>query len=168
VCRYFTDLTREFSFFSSSTRTFSDEFLIYKMSARDEINVRIKDVDTIFTGQDFQINRWQSLCTTWEAASGVVQLWIDGKPSTIKSASKANIMESMIIVIGQDQDTNGSGFDQAQSFVGMVSDVNMWNYVLSPHQIDCYSRKCNFTVGNLLNWKSMDFQIVERVLIQKE
>ncbi|XP_055019817.1 serum amyloid P-component-like [Boleophthalmus pectinirostris] len=169
VCmRYFTDLTRAFSFFSLSIPSQSNALLIYKQPVRDEISVTVKNIDTILKGQDFQINRWQSLCATWEAASGVVQLWIDGKPSTIKFASNANIGGPIIIVLGQDQDNYGGGFDKAQSFVGMMTDVHMWDYVLSPQHIDNYSQKLNFPAGNVLNWKSMEFQITGRVLIQKE
>lgn len=35
----------------------------------------------------------------------------------------------------QEQDSHGGGFHINQCFVGMMSDVRMWNYVLSPCEI---------------------------------
>uniref|UniRef100_A0A8C6WJB7 Pentraxin family member n=1 Tax=Neogobius melanostomus TaxID=47308 RepID=A0A8C6WJB7_9GOBI len=138
------------------------------MSARDEINVDIRNIVLNFKGQEFKINTWQSVCATWEAASGLVQLWLNGKPSSMKFASNSNISGPMIIVVGQDQDSYGGGFDKDRSFVGMISDVHMWDYVLSPHHLDNYSQKFNFPEGNILNWRSIEFLITGRVLVQNE
>ena len=66
----------------------------------------------------------------------------------------------------QDQDSHGGAFDIKQSFVGMMSDVHMWNYTLNRCEIDAYMQNYNFPPGNVLNWKSLRFQAVGRVLIE--
>ncbi|XP_033837647.1 C-reactive protein-like [Periophthalmus magnuspinnatus] len=169
VCmRYFSDLTRPFTFFGLVTPSYNNDFHIFKMPARDEINVDVRNIVLNFKGQDYQLNRWQSVCGTWDAASGLVQLWVDGKPSSMKFATESNISGPMIIVLGQDQDSYGGSFDSGRSFVGMISDVHMWDYVLPPHHINNYRRKFTFPPGNVLNWNLIEFQIVGKVLIQEE
>ncbi|KAK7886377.1 hypothetical protein WMY93_025998 [Mugilogobius chulae] len=169
VCmRYLTDLTRAFSFFSLATPSYQNDFLLFKNPARDEISLSVRNADIIFKGQDFQSNRWQSICGTRDAASGLVQLWVDGKPSAMKLGTYSNITGPMIIVLGQEQDSHGGAFDINQSFVGMITDVHMWDYILCPHHIDNYNQKFNFPTGNVLNWNSVEFQITGRVLIQKD
>ena len=66
----------------------------------------------------------------------------------------------------QEQDSHGGGFDLKQSFVGMMSDVHMWDYILSPCEIQKYVDELNFTPGNVLNWSAMELQITDRVLIE--
>lgn len=66
----------------------------------------------------------------------------------------------------QEQDSHGGGFDIKQSFVGMMSDVHMWDYILSPCEIHSYMDDLNFTPGNVLNWRALEFQISDRVLIE--
>ena len=40
------------------------------------------------------------------------------------------------MVIGQEQDKKGEGFNPAESFVGSISQLNLWDYVLSPQQVN--------------------------------
>ena len=61
----------------------------------------------------------------------------------------------------------GGGFVASESFVGMMSDVHMWNYVLSPCEIKRYVDDLNFTPGNVLNWRAMMFEIVGRVELEE-
>lgn len=169
VClRAFTDLSRTYGTFSLSTPTFDNDFLIFKEPQSGEFSVSVRNAGHIFSNQDDKRNEWQSFCATWAAASGLMQLWVNGKPSSIKSTSTLNISGPMIIVLGQDQDSHGGGFNIAQSFVGMMTDVHMWDYVLTPCHIQNYNHKFTYPAGNILNWKSLEFQIIGSVHIQKE
>lgn len=40
------------------------------------------------------------------------------------------------LVLGQEQDKKGEGFNPAESFVGSISQLNFWDYVLSPQQVN--------------------------------
>ena len=48
----------------------------------------------------------------------------------------------------------------------MMSDVHMWDHTLSPCEIQEFMEHLNFTPGNVLNWSSLDFKIVGRVLLK--
>ncbi|KAM6936720.1 C-reactive protein-like [Lycodopsis pacificus] len=67
-----------------------------------------------------------------------------------------------------DQDNHGGGFDSKQSFVGMMSEVHMWNYVLSPCEIMRYVDDLNFTPGNSINWRALEYNSIGRVLIENK
>ncbi|KAI3360998.1 hypothetical protein L3Q82_013201, partial [Scortum barcoo] len=178
----FTDLRRAHSLFSLATPSAFNDLLIYKEQTGSEISLNIRNQAVIFAGQDYKLNTWHSVCSTWDSASGLVQLWLDGKPSSRRFSSESNINGPIIIVLGQvqfsstikrikefnvmDQDSHGGAFDINQSFVGMMSDVHMWDYTLSPCEIQNYTDDLNFTPGNVLNWRALLFQIVGRVLIE--
>ncbi|XP_071374461.1 C-reactive protein-like [Centroberyx affinis] len=67
-----------------------------------------------------------------------------------------------------EQDSHGGRFDIKQCFIGMISDVHMWDYVLSPCEIQRYVDDLNFTPGNVLNWRALQFQITGRVLLENK
>uniref|UniRef100_A0A3Q4HA97 Pentraxin family member n=1 Tax=Neolamprologus brichardi TaxID=32507 RepID=A0A3Q4HA97_NEOBR len=109
-----------------------------------------------------QAELWQSICTTWDSESELVQLWLNGKPSIKK------FIGGLVITDPSEQDSHGRGFDINQSFVGMMSDVRMWNYVLSPCEIQRFVEDLNFTPGNVINWRALEFEATGRVLVENK
>ncbi|KAJ4930734.1 hypothetical protein JOQ06_025042 [Pogonophryne albipinna] len=168
VCfRSFSDLRRAITLFSLSTPSAANDFTMFKLAATDVFDMWIRNTHMNFIGQDYKLNTWHSLCSTWDSGSGLFQMWLDGQPSSRRFMSAgSNISGPIIIVLGQDQDSHGGGFDIAQSFVGMMSDVHMWDHVLSPCEIQNYAHHLNLPPGNVLNWNELEFQIIGRVLIE--
>ncbi|XP_078103706.1 C-reactive protein-like [Sander vitreus] len=168
VCfRSFTDLRRDHSLFSLATPAFNNEMLIFNGPSNNKYAFWINNKNVDFIGHDYKVNTWQSICSTWDSVSGLGQLWLDGKPSSRKFISSgSNISGPIIIVLGQEQDTHGGGFDIKQSFVGMLSDVHLWDHILSPCEIQNYMHRLNFAPGNVLNWRALEFQTTGRVLIE--
>ncbi|KAM9352902.1 uncharacterized protein ABDE67_005291 [Symphorus nematophorus] len=164
-----TDLSRDYTLFSLATQSIDNAFLIFihKVAARNVIQLYVRNKNADFGGQDYKLNMWHSICATWDSVSGLVQLWIDAKPSIRKFTGGSNITRP-IVILGQEQDSYGGGFDIKQSFVGMMSDVHMWDYVLSPCEIQHYVNDLNFTPGNVLNWRALQFQTTGRVLIERK
>ncbi|XP_060906511.1 C-reactive protein-like [Labrus mixtus] len=170
VChRSFTDLKRDHSLFSMSTRTASNAFLTFWDSTNKEMEVHLRERASEYPGLDYKLNMWHSICTTWDSTSGLVQLWFNGQPLTRKfGISGSSTQGPFIIILGQEQDSHGGGFDLKQSFVGMMSDVHMWDYTLSACEIRNYMDDLNYTPGNVLNWRALEYQIFDRVLVDKE
>ncbi|KAM9783208.1 C-reactive protein-like [Neosynchiropus ocellatus] len=166
--RFLTDLRRDYVYFSLATTKFSNGFMLLWDAKSKEIEVCTKDVTSIFNVPHMERNMWHSLCTTWESGSGLVLVWLDGQQSARKLGfSRAGYNDNaMITVLGQEQDSHGGSFDFNQSFTGMMSDVHMWNYVLSPGQIRAYTDARQFTPGNVINWKALEYQVFDRVLIE--
>lgn len=100
--RSFTDLSRGHSLFSLATSSADNDFLIFKKEADDEFEIWAKSNMTDFRGLSYKLNTWLSICSTWDAASGLTRLWIDGNPSSRKyTNSGSNITGTMTIVLGQ-------------------------------------------------------------------
>ena len=59
------------------------------------------------------------------------------------------------LVLGQDQDSVGGGFEASESFQGMLSYVNVWDRVLCTSQIKEMSQSClpdERNEGNVYKW----------------
>ncbi|XP_073342294.1 C-reactive protein-like [Pagrus major] len=171
IClRSFTDLRRGHVLFSLATPSAVNGFMIFKDSdAPDQITVHIRNHYGSFAGQNYKLNTWHSLCATWDSASGLAQLWLDGKLSNRKLVSRgSSISGPIIIILGQEQDAHGGGFAENESFSGMLSDVHMWDYAISPCDIQNYMEDLSFgfTQGNVVNWRALDFEIMGTVLIE--
>uniref|UniRef100_A0A8C6SDE2 Pentraxin family member n=2 Tax=Neogobius melanostomus TaxID=47308 RepID=A0A8C6SDE2_9GOBI len=170
VChRSFTDLKRDHSLFSLASPTNNNEFLVFMNWAKQEIQPYVHNLLIGYGGLDYAQNKWHSICTTWDSSSGLVQLWFNGQPLMKRYiANTSPLTNKPSIILGQEQDTHGGAFAADQSFVGMMADVHMWNYVLSACEIQKYMKEQNFTPGNVLNWAALEFQSTGRVLIENK
>ncbi|XP_037310769.2 serum amyloid P-component-like [Pungitius pungitius] len=168
VChRSFTDLKRTHGLFSLATRSIANDFMIAWDNVNKELQPHIRNARVEYGGWDYKPNMWHSICTTWDSESGLVQMWFDGQPSIRKFIiSGSAITGSKMIVLGQEQDTYGGGYDVKQSFVGMMTDVHMWDHTLSACEIHKYVDELNFTPGNVLNWGALEFAISGKVVVE--
>ncbi|XP_036003615.1 pentraxin fusion protein [Fundulus heteroclitus] len=96
------------------------------------------------------------LCVTWDSSSGAAALFIDGRKSLTKIYRKGHtIRAGGRVILGQDPDNYLGGFDINQSFVGEISDVNLWDYVLSDTAVqDMMTAKR----GNVLDWETVELR----------
>uniref|UniRef100_A0A672J4U4 Pentraxin family member n=1 Tax=Salarias fasciatus TaxID=181472 RepID=A0A672J4U4_SALFA len=166
ICRSFTDIGRVHSLFSMSTSGSFNTFLILWDESDEEMEVHVMNQKSEFRGLDYKPNMWHSICTTWDSATGLVQLWFNGRPTVLNSQPRGNTAGTLMIILGQEQDAHSGGLDINQAFVGMMSDVHMWDYVLSSCEIQSYVDELNFTPGNVLNWKALEFEITDKVLVE--
>ena len=58
------------------------------------------------------------------------------------------IRQGGTLVLGQEQDSVGGGFDESQSFQGMFSNVNVWDNVLTPALIEDMATSCPWKEGD--------------------
>ncbi|XP_023117615.2 C-reactive protein-like [Amphiprion ocellaris] len=167
VClKFLTDLKRDIGLFSLATDDYSNDFLLFRRD--DMIEVHVRDVSTEFLSLPLTPNTWHSLCSTWHSDNGLAQLWLDGKPSIKRFVSGRTITGKPITILGQEQDSYGGGFDAGQLFVGMISQVHMWDYTLSPVEIKRYVNDGNFTSGNVFNWGALEYEILGKVIVDEE
>uniref|UniRef100_A0A8C6V149 Pentraxin family member n=1 Tax=Neogobius melanostomus TaxID=47308 RepID=A0A8C6V149_9GOBI len=165
VChRTFTDLKRDHVLFSLATPDNPNGFLTWGFYNDLSLSTYVHNNQVNFPGVDYSPNKWHSICTTWDSATGLTQMWLDGQPLTIKYTTEKPLTGKSIVTLGQDQDSQGGGFDVKQSFVGMMTDVHMWDYVLLPHEIHKFMKGQSFTPGNVLNWAALDCEINGRVV----
>ncbi|XP_077327910.1 C-reactive protein-like [Lithobates pipiens] len=164
VClQSYTDLSRPYTPFSLATPGKDNAFLIY-LQPPNTCSVYINQEVTSFKTDSESLD-WRHICVTWDSDTGVVQLWVNGKlyPGRV-SMKGSSIAAETSIVLGQEQDSFGGGFDASQSLVGEISDVHMWDYVLT--QADIQKVLSGDLHGNVINWNSLRCEIKGEVLVK--
>uniref|UniRef100_A0A8C7PS29 Sushi, von Willebrand factor type A, EGF and pentraxin domain-containing protein 1 n=1 Tax=Oncorhynchus mykiss TaxID=8022 RepID=A0A8C7PS29_ONCMY len=122
---------------------------------------RITDCPAVNTGQ------WHHIGVSWRSWDGDWRVYINGNPS---DGGKGLSVGSTIpgggaLVLGQDQDQRGEGFNPVESFVGSLSQLHIWDRVLDPQQIKILASTCpgKNIRGNVLAWPDFLNGVVGRV-----
>ncbi|KAJ6657050.1 hypothetical protein lerEdw1_003051 [Lerista edwardsae] len=165
--RYYTDLTRPITLFSYATKKDDNELLLYKPSPTQY---------TFYLGSDsvsFQVPETKALkpggehvCVSWESATGIVEFWVDGVLWPRKGLKKGYAVPfEASIILGQEQDSFGGGFDANQGLVGEISDVNMWDRVLSAEEMHLVTGY-RVVPNNVIDWSSLDYDAKGYVVVK--
>lgn len=106
------------------------------------------------------------LCVTWDLSTGATAFWVNGRRSMLKIYRRGHhVRPDGAVLIGQDPDTYLGSFDINQSFVGEMTDIHMWNNVLSAGQIkQLYENDHLAPQGNVLDWNDLDYKISGNVV----
>ncbi|XP_059203825.1 pentraxin-4 isoform X1 [Centropristis striata] len=82
--------------------------------------------------------RWHHLCVLWSSIQG--RFWHYSNRRLTSSGSNFRkgweIPGGGSVVLGQEQDTVGGGFDPAEGFAGQVAGFRVWSRVLSPTEVE--------------------------------
>lgn len=149
-----------------ATQSESNAFLLFKPSL-GVYRLHVKGTALDINRLPDHTDKWNSVCWTWDSTSGLTTMWANGKRSARKIlAHKAILNGPFNIILGQDQDSYGGGFDPNQSFSGDITDVHLWDSVQSPCQIRLYMEGNAFSPGNLLNWKSLQYYASDSVYVE--
>ncbi|XP_073480050.1 C-reactive protein-like [Aquarana catesbeiana] len=161
--RSYTDLSRPYTPFSLATPGKDNAFVIY-FQPPNTCSVYTNQQVTHFKTDSESLD-WRHICVTWDSDTGVVQLCVNGKLYPKRGSMKgSSIAAETSIVLGLKKDSFGGGFDDKQSLAGEISDVQMWDYVLTPEDIKkVITGKHN---GNVINWISLYYEIKGEVLVQ--
>ncbi|CAL8356490.1 unnamed protein product [Boreogadus saida] len=106
--------------------------------------------------------KWHHLCITWTTRDGVWEAYQDGvmRGTGENLAPYHPIKPQGVLVLGQEQDTLGGGFDATQAFVGELANLNFWDRKLSIGEIynlaTCNSRA---QTGNVFSWTEANIEI---------
>ncbi|XP_078059604.1 C-reactive protein-like [Mustelus asterias] len=107
------------------------------------------------------------ICVTWESEEGLVTFWVNGERTVQKAGKKGGtVLGGGSIILGQEQDSVGGAFDIRQSFVGEITDVNMWNHVLPACKIKAVSQGYYSAEGNIIDWAKIHFTVKGKVKIK--
>ncbi|KAI4890476.1 hypothetical protein NFI96_030687 [Prochilodus magdalenae] len=112
----------------------------------------------------FLINdgKWHHICVTWTTRDGVWEAFQDGvmRGSGENLAPYHPIKPQGVLVLGQEQDTLGGGFDATQAFVGDMANFHIWDRKLTVGEIynlaTCSSKA---QVGNVFSWLETSIEI---------
>ncbi len=127
-----SDTTKSGTPFSYAVIGSDNELLIYNYRNFD-IFIKGASVNTGIAAND---DSWHHIAVTWRSSDGEVIMYIDGSPSysgTLRQG--AAIAQGGSLVIGQEQDSVGGGFDNSQAFAGTIDEVQIWDRVLTQSEI---------------------------------
>ena len=106
---------------------------------------------------------WHHICVSWRNSDGAWQFYKDGELQSCASGhSKGHTIQGGgSLVLGQEQESVGGGFDSSQSFQGSLTNVNVWSYVLSASAIKSISMStyCLSGVGNVYEWSDFIYGV---------
>lgn len=190
VClRFFTDMTQEYIIFSLAKlrKNFPlipnmpqppEKFfqIIANKPTVEDITVSVSGADAVsFHGHNIKLNAWQSLCGTWDADTGLTQIWLNGNPSSRKITSASQRDGAFIVALGKETTLlSVLGVSFKRSFVGMISDLQIWDHALPSDHIQAYNLKSTvpngnvLSNGNILSWASLEFEVSGPVHLEDE
>ncbi|NXL72231.1 AGRD2 protein, partial [Leptocoma aspasia] len=114
--------------------------------------------------------QWHHFCVTWQQENGTWAIYADGKRrasasglcSVGPSAPQA-IFGQGTFIIGQDQDSLGGTFRAKESFSGNITDLHIWQKVLSTEHIEKV-RSCWVVEQDLVfGWSSNALEVESTV-----
>ncbi|XP_068067250.1 adhesion G-protein coupled receptor D2 [Anomalospiza imberbis] len=114
--------------------------------------------------------QWHHFCVTWQQENGSWAIYADGKRrasasglcSVGPSAPQA-IFGQGTFIIGQDQDSLGGTFRAKESFSGNITDLHIWQKVLSSEHIERV-RSCSVVEQDLVfGWSSNALEVESTV-----
>ena len=107
-----------------------------------------------FTNVSANDGNWRHICITWESTSGSWALYKDAQIKAQGSGlrTKHKIKYGGVIVLAQEQDSDGGSFQKSQSFVGEMTKVNVWSRVLTANEILQMSKSCAVGRGDVMQW----------------
>uniref|UniRef100_A0A667YGD8 Neuronal pentraxin receptor a n=1 Tax=Myripristis murdjan TaxID=586833 RepID=A0A667YGD8_9TELE len=97
---------------------------------------------------------WQHICVSWNQKGGAWQAYQGGKlrGEGHGLAPGHHIRPGGMLILGQEQDSLGGGFDSSQALVGELSQVGLWDRVLTSNQVASLARCGRVTQGSVAPW----------------
>ncbi|XP_035678849.1 peroxidasin-like [Branchiostoma floridae] len=102
-----------------------------------------------------------AVCVTWRSSDGAWQVYADGARRNSGSGLRVGgrVRSGGTFILAQDQDTVGGGFAANQAFSGELSQVNLWDRVLTAAEVGSdWSAFCNHH-GNVIDWATANIQV---------
>lgn len=118
---------------------------------------------------DRQPSDWTNYCFTWASHTGGAELWVNGLVGQERYIQASyTISPGGSLILGKDRD-GFIGISAMDAFVGYMTDVNVWDYVLTADEIGeqmlCSNEKVK---GNVMSWGITQLSLYGGVQLQAE
>lgn len=116
--------------FSYAVGSHTNEFNMFKFGGSGAWRMHIHSTYVTFNDDPYRpLDTWRHISTTWVASTGALQLYIDGvlrQTLTIGASGKVPLETTNgVLVIGQDQDTLGGGFQSSQCTKSSIDELQV-------------------------------------------
>ncbi|HXJ56525.1 MAG TPA: LamG-like jellyroll fold domain-containing protein [Verrucomicrobiae bacterium] len=126
-----TDSTKDGSLFSYGAGGEPNSFLVHDQR---NLSLLLNSSWRITTGIAINDGAWHHVAIAW-STSGPLQLFKDGTLAFSTNRAGIPLGDGGTLVLGQDQDIIGGGFDAAEAFLGDMDEVRVWSVVRTSAQI---------------------------------
>ncbi|XP_066945877.1 uncharacterized protein [Macrobrachium rosenbergii] len=112
---------------------------------------------------------WYHVCFT--ASNAELRIYVNGEINIIRDISPRKILLNASLVLGQETDQVLAGYQEQQSFSGIIADFNLYSRVLTEEEVWGQFKCQEFDEGDLVAWSSTPWQIfgnVEEITVGKE
>jgi hypothetical protein len=91
----------------------------------------------VATGVSANDGAWHQIVLSWRASDGQTQLYKDGNLAYSGTLAAGNpiVRSGGAVVLGQDQDSVGGGFQSSQAFLGEMDEVSLYDRALTPAEV---------------------------------
>ncbi|XP_078000496.1 uncharacterized protein LOC144453094 [Glandiceps talaboti] len=139
-----------FSYFTTGDSVGS--ILVYNPT---NLRAGIKNTWATPSGVSVTYGIWHHVCVTWTTDDGYHEFYKDGS----KVFSQSNLVSGQLLkgggklILGQRQ-TTSSTFNRVYSYIGELSDFNMWSDIILNSDIEGFAknRGCENGCGDLISW----------------
>ncbi|TWT93960.1 PKD domain-containing protein [Stieleria varia] len=80
-------------------------------------------------------NAWHHVAVVRSATNDSVEFYVDGQRRGVRNITNLDVLTVQGLVLGQDQDVVGGGFQASQDFVGNLDELAVWRRALNGEQI---------------------------------
>nr|XP_006817465.1 PREDICTED: uncharacterized protein LOC102805277 [Saccoglossus kowalevskii] len=151
--------------FSYNIAASDNEFFL---SFPEDLAIGIRALSTGATGVSINDGAWHHVCVTWNSVGGIWNIYDNSILAVDGSNFRTGLMirSGGVLILGQEQDTLGGGFDPSQAFKGDLANFNMWDRELDGVDILHSTNDCSCGIeGNVFSWKSDSLDITGTALV---
>ncbi|XP_067302371.1 carbonic anhydrase 6 isoform X2 [Pseudorasbora parva] len=150
--------------------------LSYSTSHDNELMITLGSEVGVWIGDEFvnlpferQSQGWTNYCFTWASHTGGAELWVNGLVGEERYIRAGyTIPSGGTLILGKDQD-GFLGISDTDAFVGHMTDINIWDYVLTAAEIGEQMLCDNSMVkGNVVSWGITQLSLYGGVQLQAE
>ena len=108
---------------------------------------------------------WNHICYTYSNKTNVIalhyngQLVQDGREVVLPVIPGSSEITQHSFLIGQKREGLGIGYTPSHAFFGRITELNIWDSVLTQHQMEKMSDRETFPKGNVVSWKTQNIQV---------
>nr|XP_006816606.1 PREDICTED: sushi, von Willebrand factor type A, EGF and pentraxin domain-containing protein 1 [Saccoglossus kowalevskii] len=123
--------------------------------------------ETAYTDVALNDGTWHHVVVTWTNRGGAWRFYVDGVLASTGEHLRDSdvIFGGGVLVVGQEQDEPSGGFSPVEAYIGHISKLNIWDYVMSAESIVIISGCCYGTPGNVVAWSDFKNNIYGNVEI---
>lgn len=127
-----SNLMCPFSYAANTTK--NNEVLISSINSNITLSINNTNLPI---GKGIEANKFVHLAVSWRSIDGFVQVCINGVIvyEGYNFQTNYSILQNGTLVLGQDQDTLGGGFQATDAMNGFIGETRVWNRVLREEEI---------------------------------